>query len=224
MQVLITGANRGIGLALTRELVARGHKVWATVRTLESAAELQALGHAHVQIFTLDVGDVDSVKAFARVLPKERLDVLVNNAGVMSRAKIDDLKDDDFAKVMDTNVMGALRVVRELRERLVQGRAKMFHISSTLGSLASTTGSEYLAYRISKAGLNMAGVALANEFRGNGVASILVHPGWVQTDMGGAAAPLKANESARGIADLIENKGLESSGKFFQWDGKELPW
>ncbi len=223
--VLITGANRGIGLALTKELLLRGHSVTGTARKVEEATELRALATSpKLDIFALDVGSNASCVALAASLTGRRIDVLVNNSGVANGAGLLDLNDDDFHRIMDINALGPLRVTRALLANLRSSKTRIFHISSRMGSIGDGPEGAYYAYRMSKAALNMAGANLAHELRGDGITSILVHPGWVQTDMGGKNATLTPAASTNGIADLIESKGFESSGNFFNYDGQSLSW
>jgi len=221
MHVLVTGANRGIGLEICRLFVERGHTVTGTVREPASAGPLRETGAA---VETLDVQKDASVAALATRWGERPLDVLVNNAGVGSWAPLEHATTDEFLRVFDINALGPLRVTRALLPALKATRGRIFHITSRMGSIGDNPSGGAYAYRMSKAALNMASTNLAGELRPTGVASIVLHPGWVQTDMGGRNAPLTVAESGRSLASLIERTGFEATGQFLNYDGQAIPW
>lgn len=222
MRIVITGGNRGIGLALARLYAARGDEVHATARSPEKATALAGL--PGVRVHALDVRSDASCAAFAATLGGLGVDLLVNNAGVGSWEPLDAFDGAHAVAMYDTNAVGPVRVTRALLPLLERARGKVFHVSSDMGSIAHTTGGGAYAYRMSKAALGMAGRTLANDLRPRGVSSIVVHPGWVRTDMGGGQAPLSPEESAEGLVKLFDTRGMESTGRFFSWKGEELPW
>jgi NAD(P)-dependent dehydrogenase (short-subunit alcohol dehydrogenase family) len=220
---LVTGANRGIGLGLAQKLAARGDAVVAGARDPASAEALRAIGAA-VEIVRLDVADGASVAAAAAALRDRRIDVLVNNAGVYGpkRQGAFDLDPDAFLATLAVNAVGPFRVLQAFRSNLGRG-AKVVTISSTMGSF-ERGGAGYAAYRASKAAVNRAVAATAGELAGHGVVSVVMHPGWVRTDMGGAGADLSVEESAAGILRTVDRLTAADAGRFFEWDGRRAPW
>jgi NAD(P)-dependent dehydrogenase (short-subunit alcohol dehydrogenase family) len=228
MHVLVTGANRGIGLELARQLLSRGDKVDAAVRDPERAAQLRALAPAtRLRIHRCDVADGASVAALAKALGDTALDVLVNNAGVWGgeRQRVGDM---DFAEAMRTyeiNALGALRVSLAVLPHLRRGAGKkILSITSGMGSIDDNKSGGYLGYRMSKAALNMMAKTLAVDLRADGIASAVINPGWVKTDMGGAGAPTAVGDSARGILAQLDALTLETSGRFLNWRGGTYAW
>ncbi|MDQ3036397.1 MAG: SDR family oxidoreductase [Myxococcota bacterium] len=223
MRIVITGANRGIGLALARVFSERGDEVHGTARDPSSAKELAAL--PSVEVHALDVCSDESCAALGRELgPLGAVDVLVNNAGIGRWEGLGDFDAKAALELFDTNAIGALRVTRALLPLLEKARGKIFHMSSGMGSIEDNRSGGAYGYRMSKAALGMAGRTLAVDLRPRGIASIVIEPGWVQTDMGGPGATITADESARQLAAIIDARGLESSGKFFKRNNTELAW
>ena len=222
MRIVITGANRGIGLALAKRYSARGDVVMGTARDVSAAKPLAAL--PGVAVFALDVRDDASVAAFAKALGDEGIDVLINNAGVGHWEGLSAFDPKLALELFDTNALGAVRVTRALLPMLKKASGKVFHVSSGMGSIGDNHSGGAYAYRMSKAALNMAGRTLAIELAKDRVASIVVEPGWVKTDMGGAGATISAEESAAQLGAIIDARGIESTGKFFSRSGREFPW
>ena len=221
--VLITGANRGIGLELARQFNEAGWQVIGTARKPDQAEALR--GHG-VRIMQLDVTDQDSVDQMAVDLGKQAVDLLINNAGILPRApSISETDFDDVTLALAVNTIGPMRVTRALLPNLQSGDGKtIVNITSGLGSIANNSGGGFYGYRESKAALNMFTRSLANELRSEGFICVVVHPGWVQTDMGGANATLTAQQSVQGIRNVIEDLAAEDSGTFWNFDGTPLPW
>jgi len=225
--VLVTGANRGLGLEFARQYLDAGWQVIATAREPEKAAELKALGGSGkpLQIEALDVTDGKSVAALADRLKDRPIDLLVNNAGVPSIGnRIADVNPDEFARVLQVNTIGPLRVTQALLKNLRAGKGKaIVSITSVLGSIEGSGGGFY-GYRESKAALNMLMRNLAAELRRDGFVCIVMHPGWVRTDMGGPNAELTPEQSVSGMRAVIGRLKPEDSGKFWAYDGTNLPW
>lgn len=226
--ILITGANRGIGLALARHAAQRGHTVIATARDPGKATDLKAIHGVRVE--QLDADSDASAKALAKALSGVPIDILINNAGV-SPANAKNLADFDPASYLDclkTNSIGPLLVTRALLANVEASQRKVIvQISSIMGSLANAVSQNWqgnLAYHSSKAALNMANTLIANQLKGQGVACVAIHPGWVQTDMGGANAHLTPDQSVTAILDTVEKLTIKDAGAYLNYDGKPLPW
>jgi NAD(P)-dependent dehydrogenase (short-subunit alcohol dehydrogenase family) len=224
---LVTGANRGIGLGLTRRLLGMGHDVIATAREPETARDLAALAGERLTILAMDATSDASVAAAAARVAGRPVHVLVNNAGVYgpkAQGALDvDL--DGFLETLAVNTVAPFRVLRAFAPNLTAaGRgAKCVTISSTMGSLSgAATG--VIAYRASKAAVNKAVQASARELLARGIVSVVMHPGWVRTDMGGAGADLSVEEATAGIVSTIERLTEKDAGAFLAWDGRTAAW
>ncbi|MDH3624615.1 MAG: SDR family oxidoreductase [Myxococcales bacterium] len=216
--VLITGANKGIGLELSRQLRARGDEVIALCRSV--SPELQALG---VRSFEgVDVTSREALQAVSRELGDTRIDILINNAGIFEQESFDDLDFDRIRKQFEVNALGALLVTQIMRRHLAEG-SKIILITSRMGSIGDNGSGSYYGYRMSKAALNMAGVNLAHDFRDKGVSVAILHPGFVATNMTGRQG-IPAAEAAKGLIARIDELRLESSGGFWHANGERLPW
>jgi NAD(P)-dependent dehydrogenase (short-subunit alcohol dehydrogenase family) len=219
---LVTGANRGIGLAFARELVRRGHDVIGTAREPGKAKELAASG---ARVEQLDVSDDASVGRLARALAGDTLDFLVNNAAVGDG--VDSIRDLDFrnlARFFEVNSAGPMRLAKALLPNLDRGEARtIVSITSGLGSISQDNGGWY-EYRASKAALNMLNRTLAAELARERFTCVVLSPGWVKTDMGGAGATLTPEESVRAMLRVIDGLTPKDSGKFLDHRGRELPW
>jgi len=226
MRFVVTGANRGIGLEFVRQLTSRGEEVDATARDPDDAPELAALVRPGVLlgIHRLDVASDASVAAFAKALPPGPIDVLIDNAGVSGVKGGEPIDPADILRVFDVNAVGTLRVVRALLPGLRAGKGrKIVNLTSQLGSIAEASGGRY-AYRMSKAALNMATRLLAADLRAEGILTVALHPGWVQTRMGGSAAPVPPEQSIRGMLRIVDGLTAEQSGRVFDFQGREIPW
>lgn len=217
---LITGANRGIGLELARALTERGTEVIGVCR--EPSAELTSLG---VRVESgVEITSEESVDALASRLADTKLDLLINNAGVLRRVGLDDADlFEECRRQFEINALGALRVTRALRKNLAEA-AKVALITSRMGSIDDNTSGAHYAYRMSKAALNMAGKSLAIDLAPQNVAVCILHPGFVRTDMTGGRGNLDASEAAAGLLARIDDLSLESSGGFWHSSGERLPW
>ncbi len=221
--VLVTGANRGIGLEYARQLSDQGYRVIGTARNPAQANELAAIAD---RVEALDVADAASVADLAKRLEGEAIDILINNAGVFDRGdtRIDKV---DFAQMEQTlaiNTLGPLRVIQALLPNLRLGQRKLIvSMSSQLGSIELSNGSWY-AYRTSKAALNQINKILSAELGPEGFVCVVVHPGWVRTDMGGAAATYTPKESVAGLLEVIEKLGPKDNGHFYDFKGETIPW
>ena len=228
-KVLITGSNRGIGLALTRLAAARGDHVIATCRDPANAADLQALATRHagqVEILALDVGNAASVTALATKVGRAPIDVLINNAGIIGpkRQSTLDMDFDGFAETLAINTLAPLRVAQVLLPNLrASGHGKIATITSGMGSM-SYARSDRIAYRASKAAVNKVMQGLASDVKPMGIAVLLLHPGWVKTDMGGSGAEISVEDSAAGILARVDGLTLAKSGGFADYAGRVMQW
>lgn len=228
--VLVTGANRGLGLEFVRQYAGDGWKVWAACRSPKSAKELKALQAQHtdgISILALDVTDSDSIRSAAAQLRGEPIDLLLNNAGVGSppAQKIGSLDYAAWARVIDANVLGPARVVEAFVGNVAKGRGKrIVTLTSRMGSIEDNTSGGSYAYRSSKAGVNAVMKSFSIDLAPRGITCVVVHPGWVRTDMGGAGGKLAPAESVKALRALIDSLKAKDAGKFFDYDGSELPW
>lgn len=234
--ILITGANRGIGFELARQFAQQGGThVFATCRTPSRADELQALATQHptsLTVLQLDITDEASIDAAVNEVTAVAgtLDVLINNAGISPRAREHQSRDlgqlslAHVTEVISTNAVAPLIVTQSFRGLLSAAvNPRVVMISSGLGLLQRAGGGSY-AYRISKAAMNMAARSLALDAAMEGIITIALNPGWVQTDMGGEHAAITPAHSVRGMLALIGRLSQEDNGKIFQYDGAEPPW
>ncbi len=217
--ILVTGANRGIGLALTRHLAERGDHVIAACR--KSSPELDRTG-ARVET-GVDVSRDEDVAGLARKLEGERLDWLILNAGVMSVQRLGELDRDGIRRQFEVNALGPLRVADALAGNLGEG-GKIGIITSRMGSIADNTSGGSYGYRMSKAAVNMAGKSLAEDLRPRGIAVFLLHPGFVRTDMVGGNGHVEPEEAAAGLIARLDELDIERTGTFWHAQGEPLPW
>ena len=221
--VLITGANRGLGLEFARQFAAAGWQVIGTARKPDKAVELQAL---EVTVMTLDVADTANVEALAAALDGRAIDLLINNAGIFPRVNsINEINLDDYNRTLAVNTLGPVIVTRALLPNLRLGGKKMIiNISSRLGSIELNQSGTFYGYRESKAALNMFTKTLANELQSEGFICAVIHPGWVQTDMGGKNANLTPEESISGMRAVIDKLGPDDNGSYWSYSGEQVPW
>ena len=228
MQILITGANRGLGLGLATKYLSSGHDVVVTARQPQAAEALIALKRdfrTRCKVLELDVSQHDSVHAFSRHWGDTPVDVLINNAGVGGSFSIR-APELQFAEGLDTyniNTLGPMRVVQSLMPQLRRG-SRVVNISSKMGSIADNNQGGAYFYRMSKAALNMATKCLALECEKAGIIVTAMHPGWVQTRMGGQNAPITVEEATGHMVRTIDALTVQHSGSFLNYDGAVILW
>lgn len=224
--VLVTGANRGIGLEFARQYAGAGWDVIGTVRDPGEATELKSLGES-VSVVELDVTESTQVES-ARESVSDRfgsLDLLINNAGVMgSKDDFEAVDVDEVRGVFEVNCLGVYRMTKAFHELLRDTSGTAAFVTSLMGSLDDNRSGGSYAYRISKAALNMFAKTLSEDFDPNELMIALLHPGWVQTSMGGPNAKIPPEESVSGMRSVIEGMTPEDHGRFLAYDGEELPW
>jgi NAD(P)-dependent dehydrogenase (short-subunit alcohol dehydrogenase family) len=231
-QILITGTNLGIGLELTRQLVARGERVIATCRQPDQADALQDLTNQfgdQLLILPLDVSDDASVQGAKTAVNNvvDRLDMLINNAGILVGGEtLSNFDAANMQRSFDVNAVGVMRVVTQFVDLLRLGNdPKVVNISSQLASLQKMRPQwGRYSYNSSKAALNMVSRMLSFDLQEDGIALVVLHPGWVQTDMGGGHAAVTPQDSAAGILQVADNLTLANTGKFYTYAGEEYPW
>jgi NAD(P)-dependent dehydrogenase (short-subunit alcohol dehydrogenase family) len=230
-RVVVTGANRGLGLEFTRQLLARGDRVVATCRRPAAADELAALAKAHpgqLQVLALAVDDEPSRQAFVQALAgmHDGLELLVSNAGVLERGeRFGELRAEVMERTFATNVTGPMLLAQALAPLLARGaRPRVLNVGSKLGSIASTASFGTPSYNISKAALNMAGVLMAHAMNPMGIGVITASPGWVRTAMGGDGAELTPEVSVRSLLTLVDDIPGLPAGVFLDRNGEALPW
>jgi NAD(P)-dependent dehydrogenase (short-subunit alcohol dehydrogenase family) len=227
--VLVTGANRGLGLEFVRQYAAPGARVLACARHPAGAKgllDLAAASNGKVTVHPLDVSSDASVAHLKAELGTDPIDILINNAGVYGgdHQRLGDLDYETWARTLNVNTLGPVRVVEALRANLTKGRdKKAVAITSAMGSTPHHDGTA-LIYRSSKAALNNAIHGLAVALKGDGIIAVPMHPGWVRTDMGGPSAPLTPPHAVGSMIKVISALSLADSGRYINYDGSEIPW
>ncbi|GAB2176835.1 SDR family oxidoreductase [Dongia sp. agr-C8] len=223
--VLITGANRGIGLELAKQYAGDGWSVIATARDPKQADGLKAL-KGDIRIEALEVTDEKQIAALAKALKGTAIDVLLNNAGMLTGYEsFGDTDTKSWLQTLHVNSIAPLKLTEALVEHVAASQQKkVAAITSGMGSIGTHASTGAYAYRSSKAALNMVMVTAANELRSRGISVAVISPGWVRTDMGGAGAPLDVKQSAAGIRKVIDKLKVGISGQFFNYSGENLPW
>jgi NAD(P)-dependent dehydrogenase (short-subunit alcohol dehydrogenase family) len=220
---LVTGANRGIGLELARQLSQRGDRVIATAREPEKARDLATLD---VRIESLDVGVAESVAELKERLSGQPIDVLIHNAAIgHADSALERLSMEDVERHFRVNALGPLRLTQALLGNLRAGKRKLIvGMTSSLGSVSSNTSGGWYAYRASKAALNQLMRTMAAELANEKFTCVVVSPGWVRTDMGGEGAPLTPQESVRGLLEVLDRLKPSDTSRFFDRRGSRVAW
>ena len=231
MNVLITGSNRGIGLGLARAYISKGAHVIATCRTPENVKELESLRRSHgdrLKILQLDVTKKKQLVSLDEELGDRKIDILYLNAGVTGGRRavpFGDLMSQEWSEVLLVNSIAPILVAQRMLPRIRRSGSKTIAIlTSQMGSIGNNTSGGSYIYRSSKAALNAGAKSMALDLKDIGVKVILLHPGWVQTDMGGPNAEITVEQSVAGMVTLIERLGIDESGSFFNYRGEILPW
>lgn len=226
---LITGCSRGIGLELVKKiLMTKEDQIFAVVRKKSSSIDLIDLQNKHkerLQIYEADLQKNSEIKALSRHLKDQPIDILVNNAGVfMGRGKnFEELTEDEILKTITINTLAPIFVTQTLLPNLQKSKApKIFSITSKMGSIADNTSGGYYSYRISKTALNMFNASLAKDYPN--ITCMVLHPGWVKTEMGGSMAPLSVEDSVRGLYEVMVAASQTQSGTFVDYSGVGIPW
>lgn len=230
MQYLVTGANRGIGLELVRQLLDQGNRVFAACRQPAEAEALRELGAKagdRLVVVALDVSDPASIEAcYATVAAyTDTLDVLINNAGIGGSAALGSITQEALLKAYTVNAAGPILMAQQFLPLLKAGDTKkIINVSTGIGSIGNRTWGGLYEYTASKAGLNMLNKNLSLDTADDGITTIVLDPGWVQTDMGGPNAEITPQESVGGILSVLASLTPADSGKFYHYSGSEIPW
>jgi len=233
--ILITGSSRGLGLEFTKQYLEKGERVIATCRNPEKAKDLQELQIKYpdlISIIQLDVVDEEGRNRVYSQIEKDFgvLNVLINNAGIIAgneerSSSFGEVFKEDFSRVFLVNSISPLLMSERFLPLLEKGEnAKIVNITSLNGSIAKRNVGGKYSYSASKAALNMITKILSNDLKEKGITALAIHPGWIQTDMGGPNAPQQKEEPISMIIDLVEKSDITSSGKFLDWRGLEVPW
>jgi len=226
--LLITGTNRGLGLEFVRQYAAAGWRILACCRDPQKATALNALAAASggkVAVHALDVADFSRIEQLAADLKGRAIDVLINNAGFYPHGAFGAIDYGQWQQAFRINTMAPLRIAECFAEHVAASRLRKFvTLSSKMGSIADNETGGSTLYRTSKTAVNMVMKNLTIEFKARAIATLTLHPGWVQTDMGGAKAPLAPPESVAGMRTVIESLSLASTGRFVGYDGEEIAW
>ncbi len=226
--VAITGISRGIGLELAKTYLKQGFTVHGTIRKPnDEVTNLMSGFPDKLHVHQVDVTKPEEVKALGEDIQNtnEAIDVVINNAGALSgyQTKLADLDPAELSSIFDINVNGPLRITQALLPALKKSsNPKLIHVSSKVGSIADNSSGGAYAYRISKTALNMLSKNISLEYPE--ITSAVMHPGWVQTEMGGEKAPVTPEMSAKGINKVISGLSSKDSGLFFDYEGKQIPW
>ncbi len=225
--VFITGTNRGIGLEFTKQYTEAGWDVLVCCRKPAAASELNALAakHANIKIFALDVSDFKQVDALAHQLKDVAIDVLINNAGVYPSGGLTDDAVDNWLASFKVNSIAPLKIATAFTPHIAKSQLKkLVTLSSKMGSIVDNTSGGSYMYRSTKTAVNMVMKSLSIDLKPSGIAVATLHPGWVETDMGGPNALINTQTSVTGLRKVIDNLSLENTGKFIAYDGKEIGW
>jgi len=220
--VIITGANRGIGLELTKQFLRQNSKVYATYR--EEFENLSKIENDNLILHKLDVRNADEIDELVSLV-NGGVDVLINNAGIAD-GRWQSISEIDMAQaleVINVNSIAPVRVTQKFQNKMKQG-STIVMMSSLMGSISDCHSGRSYAYRASKTALNMFSIAMKNELLDQDISILIIHPGWVETDMGGPNAPLSVSESVKGIIQRIEEQNIGQSGRYVQYDGTPIEW
>ncbi len=228
--LLITGANRGLGLEFCRQYADQGDHVIAACRDPEQAHMLRTLAgrFGNIEIAALDVADFGQIDSLSKRLAERSIDVLINNAGIYgdrSEAGFGRLNYDDWMRTLTVNGVAPVKMAEAFMPQLLRGQRKLIaSVSSLMGSLADNTSGGSLLYRSSKAALNAAMKSLSIDLRSKSIGVLILHPGWVRTDMGGPNGLIDVETSVSGMKRCIDNFDMADTGRFIRYDGNGAPW
>lgn len=222
--ILITGANRGIGLKFA-EILSANNNIYATARDITKADDLEKLDNT--ELLELDLLDKDSIKSFCSELKDIPLDIIINNAGIFQDEQMEEtiLDPELWLDEIMINAIGPVVLSQKLKENIMSGNdKKIIFISSQMGSIDDNYSGGYYFYRTSKSALNSAAKSLSIDWKADGISVLMLHPGWVRTDMGGSNAKLDIDTSVSKMLDVINSLDMSKTGAFLNYEGKKLEW
>ena len=222
--ILITGANRGIGLKFA-EILSANNNIYATARDITKADDLKKFDNT--DLLELDLLDKDSIKSFCSELKDIPLDMIINNAGIFQDEQMEEtiLDPELWLDEIMINAVGPVVLSQKLKENIMSGNdKKIIFISSQMGSIDDNYSGGYYFYRTSKSALNSAAKSLSIDWKADGISVLMLHPGWVRTDMGGSNAKLDIDTSVRKMLDVINSLDMSKTGAFLNYEGKKLEW
>ena len=222
--ILITGANRGIGLKFT-EILSANNNIYATARDITNADDLKKFDNT--ELLELDLLDKDSIKSFCSELKDIPLDMIINNAGIFQDEQMEEtiLDPELWLDEIMINAIGPIVLSQKLKENIMSGNdKKIIFISSQMGSIDDNYSGGYYFYRTSKSALNSAAKSLSIDWKADGISVLMLHPGWVRTDMGGSNAKLDIDTSVSKMLDVINSLDMGKTGTFLNYEGKKLEW
>ena len=229
MSILITGTNRGIGLEFVKHYLKNNEKVIATCRNKNSAKDLLELKNttSNLSLLELDVSNPNSINEFTSKITDQPIDTFINNAGVFGPRNIEfgNFNAKEWLDVFNINTIAPLLITQKILKNLRLGKnKKLAFISSKVGSIEDNTEGGMYIYRTSKTALNQVIKSLSIDLKEENFIAVALHPGWVQTDMGGPNALIDTKTSVKGMADVVDNLAPKNSGKFYNYDGSPIPW
>ena len=227
--VFITGANRGLGLGFVKSFLAKNANVICTTRNISGSQELLECKKKYpnnIEVLELDLLKENSENTLSDLLSDKPIDILINNAGVgNSNQQFGSVSSKPWLEVLKVNLIAPLMITQSIIENVKKGSGKkIYFLSSQLGSIGDNTSGGMYIYRSSKTGLNQIVKSLSVDLKAHGITVISLHPGWVKTDMGGPNAPVSIEESIEGMMKVIKATDIRDTGRFLNYDGRELPW
>ena len=227
--ILITGANRGLGLGFVKKYIEKNIHLICTTREISGSKELLAYKEKYpdnMEIFELDLLKDNAALTLANFIKDRPIDILINNAGVgSSNQHFQAVSLNSWLEVLKVNLIAPLMITQAIIKNVkISSAKKIYFLSSQLGSIEDNNSGGMYIYRSSKSGLNQVVKSLSIDLKAYGITVVSLHPGWVKTDMGGANAPVSIDESVEGMVRVIETTDIEDTGKFLNYDGRELPW
>ena len=228
--ILITGANRGLGLGLVKKYLENNEKVFCTTRNISKSKELKLLKEKHnnsLEICELDLLDSDSPNILSNFLVNKPIDLFINNAGVIGQSaqNFKSISLNPWIEVLKVNLIAPLLITQSIIKNIEKSSEKRIYIlSSKVGSIEDNKSGGMYVYRSSKTALNQIVKSLSIDLKPLGISVISLHPGWVRTEMGGPNALISVEESVNGMFGVISNTNISNSGQFLNYDGTEIPW
>ena len=227
--ILVTGANRGLGIEFVEQYLNEGNDVIATYRNENSSMDLIEMGNerSNLKLLQLDVSSNKSLNSFAENLGDSPIDIFINNAGVYGprNSSFGNVDEENWIPAIKINAIAPILLTQLIIKNIRSGAdKKLIYITSKMGSIDDNKGGGVYVYRSSKTALNAVVKSLSVDLENEGIVVALIHPGWVKTDMGGPNALIERDTSVRGMTEVISNLDISSTGKFYNYDGKVIPW